>query len=150
MRRPLINCLAGLAFMVGAAAAHANASADKWLEQGDSQWRQGHTDQAMKSYEAAEKSEPNSSRILMKKAGLYLATQNFDSAIRTYQSVIGAEPGNAVAFIGMGIAYLHGGDNDLARAAFEEALRLEPKRKAQLAPVLASLDEQANRRVSPH
>lgn len=141
MRNYVITCFAAFSLLITGGAAYANASSDKWLEKGDSQWTQGQLDQAMKSYAEADKADPDSVKVLMKMAGLQLATQNFDSAIRTYQRAIGLDPKNAKAFIGMAIAYLHGGGYDLAKASFEEALKLEPARKDQLAPVLANLDE---------
>jgi Flp pilus assembly protein TadD len=79
----------------------------------------------------------------MKLAGVYIAQNNFTAATRTYQQVIGLDPTNAKAFIGLGIAYLHSGDKALTRAALEEALRLEPQRKEQLTPILSQLDESA-------
>lgn len=135
-----------LVFWAGLAGA--NASSDKWLEKGDGQWKDGKTDLAIKSYDEADKADPTSLKVLMKKAGLLLSTQNFESAIRTYQRALGVDPKNAKAFIGMGIAYLHGGGYDLSRAAFEEAIRLEPERKAQIAKVLDYLDEHMGQKYS--
>ncbi|MDD5366720.1 MAG: tetratricopeptide repeat protein [Gallionellaceae bacterium] len=150
MRKQLVTTLAALSLLAWGGAAWANASSDAWLEKGDGQWQAGKPDLAIKSYDEADQADPTSAKVLMKKAGLLLATQNFDSAIRTYQRAIGVDRNNAKAFIGMAIAYLHGGGYDLARAAFEEAIRLEPGRKAQIAPVLANLDEQMKPGLSPH
>jgi hypothetical protein len=38
--------------------------------------------------------------------------------------------------MGLGLAYLHAGQRELSRAAFEEAVRVEPGRKEQLARLL--------------
>jgi len=76
----------------------------------------------------------------MRLAGAFVAQGNFSSAIGVYQQAIGLDPNNAKAFIGLGIAYLHGGNKPLARAALQEAIRLEPGRETQLAPVIAALD----------
>lgn len=110
------------------------ASGTKLLEQGK-------LAPAQKAYEAAIKADPRSVDAHMKLAGVQIAQNNFTAAIMTYKETIGLDPTNAKAFIGLGIAYLHGGDKELTRAALAEALRLEPQRKSQLAPILAMLDE---------
>lgn len=78
----------------------------------------------------------------MKLAGLLLSRNDFSASMKEYQRVIGLDSRNAKAWIGLGIAYLHSGDKSLARAVWEEALRLEPARKEQLAPLIAQLDSQ--------
>jgi len=78
----------------------------------------------------------------MKLAGLYIARSDYSAGTREYQRAIGLDPKNARAWIGLGIAYLHSGDKGMTRAAWEEAIRLEPARKQQLAPLIAQLDSQ--------
>lgn len=102
---------------------------------------QGKLEPAQKAFEAAVKADPRSVDANMKLAGVNIAQNNFGAAIGIYKQVIGLDPNNAKAFIGLGIAYLHSGDKSLTRAALQEALRIEPKRKDQLAPVMAMLDE---------
>jgi Tfp pilus assembly protein PilF len=118
--------------------------AESLLASGTRLLEQGKLEPAQKAYEAAVKADPRSVDAKMKLAGVYIAQNNFTAATRTYQQVIGLDPTNAKAFIGLGIAYLHSGDKALTRAALEEALRLEPQRKVQLAPILSQLDESAN------
>jgi len=100
---------------------------------------QGKLEPARKAFEAAASADPRSVDALMKLAGVNLAQNHFSAAITLYKRAIGLDPNNAKAFIGLGIAYLHSGDKTLTRAALEEALRLEPRRKEQLAPIIASL-----------
>ena len=116
-------------------------SAAQWVQKGDQLVKLGKLADAQKSYESALKVEPRAVETLMKVAAMQIAQNDFGAAIQTYKNVIGLDPSNAKAFIGLGIAYLHSGDKSLTRAALEEALRLEPQRKAQLAPVMAMLDE---------
>ena len=110
------------------------------LAQAYQAWSQGHLDQAQQLYEKAVKADPNSVEGHMKLAGLHLSRNNFSACIKEYQRVIGLDPKNAKAFIGLGLAYMHSGDKSLTRAAWEEALRLDPSRKEQLAPLLAKLE----------
>lgn len=102
---------------------------------------QGKVESAQKAFEAATKADPRSVDAYMKLAGVNIAQNNFVAAIGIYKRAIGLDPNNAKAFIGLGISYLHSGDKSLTRAALEEALRIEPKRKEQLAPIMALLDE---------
>lgn len=140
MRKAILSAVVALA-IIGFANVAMSAPVSILLTQGDQQWSQGHPEQAIKTYEKAVNTDPKSIESHMKLAGVLLATQNFDSAIRTYQKVLGLNSNNAKAFIGMGIAYLHGGGYDLAKAAFDEAVRLEPARKSQLAEVTAYVDK---------
>ena len=110
------------------------------LAQGYKQWAAGHMDQAQRSYEQAAKRGPRSLEAHTRLAGLYIARNNFSASIKEYQNVISLDPKNAKAFIGLGIAYLHSGNKSLTRAAWEEAVRLEPAREPQLTPLLAKLD----------
>lgn len=140
------NMIAGCAaILLGAwlaGAAQAESSAAPLLAQGYQEWSKGHLDKAQKLYEKAVQLEPGSVEAHMKLAGLLLSGNNFTASIKEYQRVIGLDPKNAKAFIGLAIAYMHSGDKGLTRAALNEALRLEPARKDQLAPLLAQLDKQ--------
>ena len=109
--------------------------------EGDTQWAAGQFDRAQQSFEQALKAEPRSVPLLMKLAGLRLSVQEFKTSIATYQRVIGIEPDNAKAWIGLGFAYLHTGKNSLSLAAFNEAMRLDPRTKPKLAPLLSKLAE---------
>jgi Tfp pilus assembly protein PilF len=48
---------------------------------------------------------------------------------------------NADAFVGMAMAYLHGGDYALARAALEEAKRIDPAKQAKVDEVIAYINQ---------
>ena len=72
----------------------------------------------------------------MKLAGLQLSRQDYTRAAQTYQRTISLDGNNGKAWIGLGFAYKHSARPELARAAFEEAVRVEPARRAQLAPLL--------------
>ena len=64
-------------------------------------------------------------------------TNDFAACIPAYQNVIGLDASNVRAWLGLGFAYLHTGKNSLSMAAFQEAIRLDPSKKAALQPMLA-------------
>lgn len=72
----------------------------------------------------------------MAAAGQLLVSGKYADAVHAYQDIIGTDGRNAKAWIGLGLSYLHAGQRDLAQAAFDEAVRLEPARKEQLAKLV--------------
>ena len=99
--------------------------------------------QAQQAFEAAVKAEPASVPARLRLAGFQLSQQQMEACIANYKQVIGQEPKNSKAWIGLGMAFLHISQPENARAAFDEAIRADPSRKEQLALLLAKLDEKA-------
>lgn len=130
----LLLCVLGLNLV-----ARAEGRASELIAQGTQWLEQGQLERARQAFEAAAQADPRSVPAHMKLAGVNLAQNRSDAAIAHYQRVIGLDPNQAKAFIGLGIAYLHKGDKSLTRAAFAEAIRLEPEREAQLAPIITEL-----------
>ena len=141
-------CMA-TAMQAGSALAMQPSGSAELIAKGDRLAAEGKLEPAQKAYETALKADPRSIDAYMKVAGTQLARNDFTAAIESYKNVIGLDPTNAKAFIGLGIAYMHSGDKSLTKAALEEALRLEPQRKAQLAPIMSMLDESLKNQ-SPH
>ena len=83
--------------------------------------------------------EPASVDMELKLAGQQLSNNDFAACIPSYQHIIGLDPGSVRAWLGLGFAYLHTGKNSLSMAAFAEAMRLDPSKKAALQPLLAKL-----------
>lgn len=130
--------------LLGVLVAGANAAPADALERiavGRQLLEQGQLQPARTAFEAATLADPRSVDAHIRLAGVHIAMNDFVAAIGVYKQAIGLDPHNAKAFIGLGIAYLHSGDKSLTRAALQEALRIEPSRSAQLAPILAQLDE---------
>jgi cytochrome c-type biogenesis protein CcmH/NrfG len=120
---------------------------DALLEQGARQTAAGEIDAALASYRSAVAQDPGSPRANMKLAGLELVKQRYRASVEHFQTVIGLEPDNANAFVGMAVAYLHLGDYGLARAALMEAERLDPQKQDDIACVLQWIDMRA---AGPH
>jgi cytochrome c-type biogenesis protein CcmH/NrfG len=126
--------------LLGANAAQATTSAAAALvTQGEQQWKAGQLADAQKSFQAALVEQPRSVDIQLKLAGLQLSNNDFAACIPAYQTIIGLDAGNVRAWLGLGFAYLHTGKNSLSMAAFQEAIRLDPSKKATLQPMLAKL-----------
>lgn len=106
------------------------------IAQGDKQWAEGRIEDAKKSFEQAVVADPRSIEAHMKLGGLQLSSGNYALAIQTYQHTIGLDANNAKTWMGLGFAYLHGGQRELSRAAFGEAIRIDPSRKTQLAQLV--------------
>jgi cytochrome c-type biogenesis protein CcmH/NrfG len=138
------SVLMALLFAAASVAAVGAEKTGDIVARADKLWVAGKLDDAQKAFEAAVKQEPKNSAVLLRLAGFQLSRQQIDKSIDTYRQIIGMEPKNSKAWIGMGLAYLHTSDDGLARASFEEAVRVDPERKAQLQPIFARLDERRN------
>ena len=135
--RPALIILSACCLTVGAQAA---ATATTAIEQGNRLWEEGKLEEAQVRFEEAVKADSKSIDAKMKLAGIQLTRLSYSGAILTYRDVLAIDPKNAKAWMGMGMCYLHSGSREMARSAFEEALRADPSRKQQLEPVLAELD----------
>jgi Flp pilus assembly protein TadD len=119
--------------LVGASAWAADTSL---VAEGARQWEAGRLVEAQKSFEQAAIADPSSIEVRMKLGGLQLVTRNYAAAIQTYQKALSLDGNNAKAWMGLGFAYLHSGQPELSRAAFAEAIRVDPSRTAQLAALV--------------
>ncbi len=141
MRSRFVKALAAtlvwaVASAAPAAPAPVAASEVALIAQGDKLWAAARLDDAAKSFEQAIAANPASVAAHMKLAGLQLSRQDYNRAAQTYQRTISLDAKNSKAWIGLGFAYRHTSRPELARAAFQEAVRIEPARKAQLASLL--------------
>ena len=84
---------------------------------------------------------PDSSLAYTRLGGVQLLRQDYASGIKFFQQAIMLDAGNADAFIGLSVAYLHLGRYSLAREALKEASRLGPEKQQEINNVLAWLDE---------
>jgi protein O-GlcNAc transferase len=122
----------------GAIAAETGPADAALVAAGYRQWEAGRIEDARKSFEQAIAVNPHSVEAHMKMGGLLLTNNRYPEAIQTYQKLIAFDADNAKAWIALGLAYRHTGQPELSRAAFGEAVRIEPARNAQLAGLLES------------
>ncbi len=123
--------------------AHAADITSELITKGDQQWAAGNVEEAQKTFEQAVKAAPLSVEAGIKLGGLQLSRNDFSGSTQTYQHLIGIEPNNTKAWLGLGISYLHSGRNELSIAAFEEVIKIDPSRKEPLAPVIENLRKSA-------
>ena len=114
-------------------------SASPLVDEADRLWAEGKLPQAQARFEAAVAAQPNAA-VRLRLAGFQLAQQQTSASIANYQQVISLDAANSTAWIGLGLAYLHSGRRELARAAFAEAIRVDPSRAEKIAPLIAKLE----------
>ena len=142
MNRTLRWLLAGLISLACSFAATAQ-TASQSIANAEQFWAEGKLDEAQKELEAAASAKPESAEVLLRLAGFQLSRQMMTDCITNYKKVISLEPKNSKAWIGLGMAYLHISNPGLAKAALEEAVRVDPARKEKLQPVINKLSEKS-------
>ena len=121
----------------------ADREVDTLIEQAQSRANTGDFDEAVALLQQAISADPNSSLAHTRLGGMQLLQQDYRTAIETFKRAIGLDQGNAEAFVGMAIGYVHTGRYPLARAALKEAERLDPSKKSRIDEVLAWLDQRS-------
>lgn len=125
----------------GPGVAMAGADSGQRVAAGFALWQAGDLDGAENAFREAVSADPTAAEPRMKLAGLLISRQRYREGIEQFQEVVGHSPGNANAFVGMAIGYLHLGQTPLAAAALEEALRADPASAARVEPLLARVRE---------
>ena len=114
------------------------------IDRGEQALRAGQLEAAEAAFQEALTLEPESVNARLRLAGVQVARMEDAAAIENFQKVIGVQPQNARAFIGMGLAFLHQGRYGLARAALQEAVAADASRQGEIAPLLAWIDARAD------
>ena len=118
----------------------AAASSSELIVEAEKHWSAGQMKQAQSAFEAAVAAKPEAVTPRLRLAGFQLANQQTSASIDNYRKIISQAPNNSTAWIGLGLAYLHSGRPELARAALAEAVRVDPSRQEKIAPLIAKLD----------
>ena len=118
----------------------AAASSSDLIVEAEKYWSTGQLGPAQSAFEAAVAAQPEALTPLLRLAGFQLANQQTSASIDNYRKIISQAPNNSTAWIGLGLAYLHSGQPELARAALAEAVRVDPSRQEKIAPLIAKLD----------
>ena len=114
------------------------------LQRGEALLKEGKLPEALSALQEAVAADPQSSLAYQRLGGAQLMSQDYASSIQSFQRAIGLDARNAEAFVGMGMAYLHTGRLGLARAALEEAKRIEPAKQIRIDEVIAWIDRRAS------
>ena len=113
------------------------------ISQGIALMQTGEIDQAIEVLSEAVAADPNSAEARLRLGGAYLLKQHNLQAIEQFQESISLKADQAPAFLGLGVAYLHLGQHSHARAALQEAKRLDPNKTEDVDKVLKRMDETA-------
>lgn len=145
MRRSLFFIL-----LLIAGLAQANNEVDALLQQSYTQTEAGNLDEALQLIQQAITKAPDSSLVYTRLGGLRVLRQEYDEGIKDFQKAIMLDQNNATAFVGMAVAYLHMGQHSLAKAALNEAARLDPTKQPEIDKVLAWIAQRDEEETSAH
>ena len=84
---------------------------------------EGELDAALLVLARAESTEPNDPRISFRTAELLHEAERYDAAIQAYRRTVALDPGRALVFYKLGLAYKDHGNRQKAVYAFEQAAR---------------------------
>jgi tetratricopeptide (TPR) repeat protein len=130
------NALAGFLLTLHVAA----GEEESLVAQGERLLKEGAIPEAVETLRRAVQADPRSSLAYTRLGGAQVLNQDYAAGIESFKQAIGLDPNNADAFIGMAIAYIHGGRYPLARAALLEAERIDPAKKADIDELVAWID----------
>ena len=136
--------------VVLATQAFASNGTDSLLDQSYQQSQSGKLDEALATLQKAVKQDPSSSTVHMRLGGVRVLRREYDAGIKDFQKAIMLDGKNASAFVGLAVAYLHQGKYGLARAALDEAGRIDESKKDQIAKVQAWIEQRTQGKGSVH
>jgi tetratricopeptide (TPR) repeat protein len=120
------------------------ADAASLVEKGELQLKLGEIDAALDTLKKAVEADPNSSLAFTRLGSAWVMKQDYAAGLESFQQAIVLNADNANAFVGMAIAYLHSGRYSLARAALEEAKRIDPSKQREAEKLIGWIDQRAS------
>ena len=130
--------------LLASANALGSNSTDGLLELSYEQTKSGKLDDALSTLQQAVSKDPMSSLAHTRLGGVRVLRQEYSTGIKDFQRAIMLDQNNASAFVGMAVAYLHMGQYSLARAALDEAVKLDQSKKPEIDQVLAWIEQRTN------
>ena len=109
----------------------------------------GRFEEALKILHEALDQAPNSSLIHTRIGGVKVLRKEYSAGIKDFRKAIMLDQKNASAFVGMAVAYLHMGQYNLARAALDEAAKIDPSKQSEIDQVIAWIDQRAGGQSIP-
>jgi tetratricopeptide (TPR) repeat protein len=148
MRRLLLTTIALVIGMSGNALADNEALS--MIQKGYELTQAGQLDKALDTLREAVNKDPDSSLGYTRLGGVRLLRQEYTEGIRDFQHAIILDQSNASAFIGMAVAYLHMGRYELAKAALDEAEKLDPSKQTEIGKVVAWIEQRTKNTAPVH
>jgi len=99
------------------------------LQQASEAWAANDLPLAESRFREAAQQQPDSSAAYAGLAKVLMLQNRNDDAIEAYQSAIMVSPEDAKLFLGIAVAFLHGGEYGAANAMVAQALVLDPELK---------------------
>lgn len=118
----------------------ASANAVNNVKEGDKLYADGNIKGALGYYEKAVEQNSASAELWFKLARTQMLDNHHSASVKSYQKSIALDQGNALAFVGMAIAYMHIGQYNHAKASLTEASRIDPSKKQEVDKVLLQID----------
>ena len=123
------------------ASSNAINDVDKNVKEGDKLYAAGNITGALEYFEKAVMQNPASAELWFKLARTQMLNNQNSASVKSYQKAISLDQNNALAFVGMAIAYLHIGQYNHAKASLTEAARIDPSKKAEVEKVLLQIED---------
>lgn len=144
----LVGLVGAALLTAGLLEAHADSGLDKGLNLAE----RGDIRGALAAYKAAVEANPEWAEAHARLGGMQLISQHYADAVQSFQAAIRLGGEGARAFVGMGMAYLHMGQYQAARAALLEAKAHGVRRSEDVDQVLVWLDRRSHpaRRPATH
>jgi tetratricopeptide (TPR) repeat protein len=136
--RSLFSAVAVCVLVSGTVGASDGASL---LQQGEVLLKDGKIPEALETLRRAVEEDPLSSVAYTRLGGAQVLSQDYAAGISSFKHAISLDANNADAFVGMAVAYIHGARYPLARAALEEAKRIDPSKQTDADELIAWIDK---------
>lgn len=137
----ILRLLAILAATMAVAVPAPATEAESLLQQGESQLKEGKIPEALEILKRAVLANPQSSLAHTRLGGAQILSQEYAAGVESFRQAIGLDANNADAFVGMAVAYIHSARYPLARAALQEAKRIDPTKSKDVDELIAWLDQ---------
>lgn len=140
----ILNKLPAVMLLFSASLAEpALAQLDIVFAEGERQAAVGDIPGAVATCQTLAESQPNSKEVHACLGGMQLLGQRYTNAIDSFQRAVTLGEKSSRPFIGMGIAYLHLGRMQAARASFVEAENRGTEHPDELDRLIAWIDDRA-------
>jgi len=111
------------------------------VRKGEGLMKAGQIPEAIAVLKDAVAQAPDSSLAYTRLGGAQVLHQDYDAGIESFKRAISLDDTNADAFVGMAVAYIHTARYPLARAALEEAKRIDPSKQKKIDELIVWIDE---------
>jgi Flp pilus assembly protein TadD len=135
-------------FIGSSVSAQAGEHTDKLIQQSFQQTQAGRLEDALRTLQQAVGEDPQSALAHTRLGGVQILRQEYGAGIRSFQQAIMLDQTNAAAFIGMAVAYLHLGQYNLAKAALNEAGKLDPAKQPEIEKILAWINQRSEKAIT--